>query len=197
MNTNTNMKMGECDRFRDCLIDYADEVLRDEEAARLEEHLGECGSCRGEVKALRRSLCLAQSVWQESTARTPRTTAPIPHSKRWSWSAAAVAGAAALVTLAVGIHRIETGTDIPAGKTGDPASAANDVALRDSGPTTEELDVETYIRRSEQSARLAASVRLLSAQPLAQHDAQRAQHYLRTTYGHVDTRVPNTESSDL
>ena len=50
----------------DLLIDYADGLLDPAESPQVTEHLETCLSCQRRIKALRESLALTHSIWQDN-----------------------------------------------------------------------------------------------------------------------------------
>jgi hypothetical protein len=55
-----------CKEFADRLVDYVDGELPEEQAQAVARHLAECNHCRQTAEALRRSLGLAQILWQDN-----------------------------------------------------------------------------------------------------------------------------------
>lgn len=174
---------GGCAEPRELLLDYADGELPPAEAARLQRHLAACEACRREVAALDRSLAMAQLIWTASADEKPPATA-LPREMRPWRIAAAAAGIAAVLMLMAGVYFATRPTE----NRQVIAAATERADLRGTVPTPDEaaiddLDIEAYIQRQEQSARLAASVQLLTAMPVDREDARRAERYLREVYG--------------
>ena len=59
-----------CKEFADRIVDYVDGELPQDEAQAVTRHLAECDGCRRTAEALRRSLGLAQVLWQDNLADT-------------------------------------------------------------------------------------------------------------------------------
>jgi hypothetical protein len=95
-----------------------------------------------------------------------------------------VAGIAAVVAVLVGGYlatRPAAERSFAVG-TREQADSRGDMPPADDVPLGA-LNIEALIQRQEQSARLAASVRFLTTLPVDREDAQRAERYLRETYG--------------
>jgi anti-sigma-K factor RskA len=174
---------GGCAEPGKLLVDYVDGGLPPAEAARVERHLTACDACRREVAALDRSLATAQSIWTAGADEKPPATA-LPREWRPWGIAAAAAGIAAVMMLMAGVYFATRPTE-------DGQIVADTTERTDSRGTQpspdeaalDDLDIEAYIQRQEQSARLAASVQLLTAMPVDREDARRAERYLREAYG--------------
>jgi hypothetical protein len=175
----------ECQALGELLVDYADAATSTADSIRVERHLAKCAACRAELAALRRSLCLLESVWADADVAVAPHARPRPLPvPRWRL-AAALGGVAAAVGLALGVYRAQRPADDPPpvmanaseGLAGDGQMAANEEK------TELDLDIDAYIQRNEQLARLAASVQILTSLPVEPEDAERAQRYLRDAYG--------------
>ena len=57
-----------CEEFADRIVDYVDGELPEDEAQTVAQHLAECEPCRRTAEALRRSLGLAQVLWNDNLA---------------------------------------------------------------------------------------------------------------------------------
>jgi hypothetical protein len=196
MNQTGNMST-DCESLSPLLVDYADAATSQADSARVERHLAGCAVCRTELAALRRSLCVLESVWVDADVAVAPHARPLPV-PRWRL-AAALAGVAAAVGLALGVYRAQRPADDPPpvmadaseGLAGDGQIAANEEK------TELDLDVDAYIQRNEQLARLAASVQILTSLPVEREDAERAQRYLRDAYGVDQASSKNGEFGKL
>lgn len=54
-----------CPDMEEKLVDLADDTLTPEEAGSVRDHLAQCPHCRATVEALRQSLEVARSIWQD------------------------------------------------------------------------------------------------------------------------------------
>jgi len=92
-----------CDNFAELLVDYADGCLSAEQSTRVADHLSECDHCRTLLDGLRRSLELAQVVWEDNLSQTTETIRiPAPgRTRRRSWPR--YAAAAILIVSAISI----------------------------------------------------------------------------------------------
>jgi anti-sigma factor RsiW len=80
------MNVTPCKEFADRIVDYVDGELPDTEAQAVSRHLAACESCRQTAEALRRSLGLAQVLWNDNLAEPVAVTGG--HSLRpWNWCA--------------------------------------------------------------------------------------------------------------
>jgi hypothetical protein len=84
----------------DLLIDYADKTLDSDESLRVANHLETCSDCRHKVKALRESLALTQTIWQDNLGQIKEVQIPITRRFPWKWIQIA---AAAVILLGVGL----------------------------------------------------------------------------------------------
>lgn len=89
------MNRESCHVTEELLVDFADDTLTREEAAKVKEHIEQCPPCRKTIEALRQSLQAAQIIWQDNT-RHGRATRALP-SHKWSY----VVAAAAVIALAI------------------------------------------------------------------------------------------------
>ena len=55
----------DCKEIAELLVDYADGELSADEAGRVAKHLQKCENCRNTFNALKKSLGLANEVWEE------------------------------------------------------------------------------------------------------------------------------------
>jgi anti-sigma factor RsiW len=58
-----------CEEFADRIVDYVDGELPGDEAHAVARHLAECERCQETAETLRRSLGLAQVLWQDNLAK--------------------------------------------------------------------------------------------------------------------------------
>ena len=170
-----------CDGFADLLIEFADEELSEGEARRVADHLAECPACQQELQLLRRSLDLAQSIWEQAAEDAPaRYVCNTESPGRRVRMAACVAASVAVVAAAFalwhpwrgGPHGVVEQTAQNGHKTTTPPPEAFD----------EEMDIEALIAREGRSARLAASAELLATQPGLERYHRQARRYLAETY---------------
>jgi predicted anti-sigma-YlaC factor YlaD len=92
------MKTG-CEEIRMLLVDYADGELSGAEGERVTAHLTECPACRELVEGLRKSLGLAEVVWNDNAAEVEKIAGGrIPRVRRVSWRRY-VAAAAGIVVI--------------------------------------------------------------------------------------------------
>jgi len=65
-----------CKDIEEVLVDYADGVLAPDESGRIAEHLAGCSGCRELLKALEKSLELAEVMWGDSAADVEKIAVP-------------------------------------------------------------------------------------------------------------------------
>jgi hypothetical protein len=117
-------------------------------------------------------------------------------SEAYKWLAA-LGGLAAAVVIAIGLYQTVPRADDPvvAASPDDRfASGSNSAALQ---VDVDKLDIEAFLRRQEQSARLATSARLLAAAPVDPQDAERARRYLREAYGIEQSSTMTSHANEL
>ena len=68
------MPVDGCISFRDSLVDFVDGELDGGELRRVSSHVDACADCAGRVAALRRSLVIAERVWDaDQSMQSPST----------------------------------------------------------------------------------------------------------------------------
>jgi hypothetical protein len=187
-----------CDEIGPLLVDYADAATSDADSIRVERHLAECAACRAELAALRRSLCLLESVWADADVAVAPHARPLPV-PRWRL-AAALGGVAAAMAVAIGVYRAERPADDPPpvmANASEGTTSNAQVAAVDATTDVDDLDIEAFIGRQEQSARLATSVQFLTSVPVDREDSERAQKYLRDAYGVGQAGSTNRGTGEL
>ena len=60
------MTQSRCRQITDLLVDYVDGRLSPAQSADIAEHLAECPQCQLKVEALKKSLALADLIWQDN-----------------------------------------------------------------------------------------------------------------------------------
>jgi predicted anti-sigma-YlaC factor YlaD len=93
-----------CKNIEEMLVDYADGQLSPDESNQVAEHLEKCEHCRKILKALNKSLVLAEAIWEDGLAETEDIRILIPGKLRlipWTRYAAAAAGIILLLTTSV------------------------------------------------------------------------------------------------
>jgi len=199
------MRRESCEEISAWLVDFADGELPEHERGRVETHVSHCAACRAELGRLRRSLELAQSVWQEAAAAVAAPCPPLAARDGSLMSLRRVAtvaacAAAVLVVLgtwllwrprggsevasvrqsgpAGGVEKSNGGASLPGGEKGSNGEASPAVGKA----RPEDLDVEAIIAREGRAARLAAAIALLATEPSLKEYRERAERYLREAY---------------
>ncbi len=151
------MNRDSCQITAELLVDFADDTLSDEEAARVHKHIEECPQCRATVEALKQSLGTAQAIWRDNACPASRArTLPLP------WRRYAAAAAAVLLAAGALMYR-------PARQ---PARA--------DAPTLAEI--EDRMTQSATAARLLATVDQLESQPSLRDVAESQYRYILVKY---------------
>jgi predicted anti-sigma-YlaC factor YlaD len=186
-----------CDTIRLLLVDYSDEVLPADQARQAADHLAECAPCREELHLLVHSLELAREVWNESATTKPlvvsqatikplavsRGIGPNSRSNRrpHTWIGWAAVASALVILVVLGQSMFSRSK--PSGVTPQPIELVKiNSSQNASVKSSEETDVMEYIAREDRSARLAASVQLLAAQPGLEQYKENTERYLKETY---------------
>jgi predicted anti-sigma-YlaC factor YlaD len=163
-----------CDVWREELVDYVDGELAAERGGGVAEHLRECADCRRRVEALRRSLGVAQALWNESEqciqpARARHLSRPARRRRMPLRFLAPALATAAAVLLALILWRGARPATKPAGP-GVARGLGTDAALA--------LEIE----RAGIGAQLLAAADLLAATPGGREIACAQYEYLRREY---------------
>jgi anti-sigma factor RsiW len=151
------MNRDSCRIIEELLVDFADDTLSCEEAARVRKHIEQCPQCRAMVEALKQSLGTAQAIWRDNAHEVSRARAFPSH--RWRYLAAA-----AVILLAVG-----TLAYWPSRRPAPPDA-----------PTLAEI--ENRMAQSATAARLLAIVDQLESQPSLRDVAESQYRYILAKY---------------
>jgi len=149
-----------CEDIREMLVDYADGRLSPEQSSEVTEHLETCENCRKLVEALRKSLELAEVVWEDGLIETEAVKIPVRQEIHWLRYAAVAASILIVVTTSIvwrGISR----------------------------PQKDELsfeEIERSIAESANAARLLAATELLADYPDAREIVEQQYRYIVKTY---------------
>ena len=147
-----------CQTVEAWLVDFADDTLPSDPAARVQAHLAQCPTCRATVEALHQSLAIAQTIWQD-TARDVGQSQP----RRLSlWHYGAVA-AAILLALSTLFYR-------PGGR---PQPAA---------PSPSLADIERQMIEAASAARLLVATEQMAAQPTLRDVAESQYRHIVEKY---------------
>jgi hypothetical protein len=187
-----------CDKIRLLLVDYSDGSLPADRARQMADHLAECALCREELRLLEHSLELAREVWNEaatgeSLADSQKITIrpelsglnirskPSAFRRQVAWISGAVAIIALIALTFIG--KAVFSPSKPLDDTTQSIALTNNNATQNTtAKPSVEMDAMEYIAREERSARLAASVELLAAQPGLEQYKENAERYLKETY---------------
>jgi anti-sigma factor RsiW len=172
-----------CESVYDLLVEYADGELPDREVALVETHLRDCIACRSELSRLRRSLEHVRAIWQESAGLEPVLEKSRTPRARRKLAVAALAGAAAVLVLAIAANwfRHSVRPSAPA-EMARSQSSGTDQRLSPAEPGVELQRIELSIAREARAARLGASSELLADQPALASYFIDADAYLAMAY---------------
>lgn len=169
-----------CDDVCDRLVDYADSELPDAESAEVAAHVAGCEHCRRQLAALRQSLALAQTIWNDNeadlaaVAPQPALRITRPHAaSRSRRRVAAVAAAAALLAI-VGLYHRTAHQNPPA------------IVQPSGSPIVRELELQ--ITRAGIAMQLLTAADILAEQPGGEEFACERYRYVAATY-------PDTEAA--
>lgn len=191
------MKEPTCSEITEALVDYADGELSAEAATTLRTHLAGCPLCRARLDALRRSLALAWTIWEENEqsvwagAQTPEPR----RSRTGLWAKTPSRGliaAGLAILIGAGLlrglgHRQVAQLNGPTTTSGHrPAAACDHAEALPTAPSLQEIEAE--IAAAGAAARLLAAADLLAAQAAGRDIACQRYHYILATY-------PNTPAA--
>jgi len=152
-----------CEDIQEMLVDYADGELSPGQSNEVAGHLEICENCRKLLKALQKSLDLANVVWEDGLRETEAVKKPArPKTRKIHWFryAAVAAGILIVVTTSVVWREI-------------------------SRPQKAELsfdEIERNISESANAARLLAATELLADYPDAKEIVEQQYRYIVKTY---------------
>ena len=159
-----------CEDIREMLVDYADGRLSPNDSNKVAEHLAKCEHCRETLKALRKSLELAEVVWEDGLSETKEIRAPIPRKirkVRWLRYAAIAAGILLVLTTSVFWRALVR-------------------------PAKKELTFAEIERKINESG--SAALLLAAAELLAEYTDDEA--FVKQQYRHIIEVYPNTTAAD-
>ena len=162
-----------CDQYEDKLVDYADGELPAHESAAVAEHLAACPHCREMVAALRRSIELAEVIWQAGEADLADVSVPTRQRPLWPRLRRPALAAASILVL-VGVSLIWRAAQPTAPAPGQDAATI--------------AEFERAIARAGAAMELFSAADYLAEQPGGQEIAQERFRYILTNY-------PETEAA--
>lgn len=207
-----------CETIELLLVEYLDGDLGGSESQRVADHIAQCPECQANADLLERSLAIAKRQWEEAVSDSPEVAhRAIERRGRKRLTVAVCAACAAVVMVGAVIvaasqsgrlvHRSEFHAEIREGQVPGSATAPSkdshepEVARNQSPRPADEspghADIDAMILREVQSARLAASARLLASQPGLEEFSDRAASYLSSAYGdHQSSAKPKPVVSE-
>ncbi|MHC4623961.1 MAG: zf-HC2 domain-containing protein [Planctomycetota bacterium] len=152
-----------CEQIEKLLVDYADGELPPRQSSKVGEHLTECEHCRATLKALQRSLDLADVIWKDGLAEIKTVgVAKARPARRFKWRRYAAIAASILIAAGISITwRAMIG----------PKETVPNIA-----------EIERTIQEAGRAARLLAAAELLTEYPDAQSIAKQQYRYIVETY---------------
>ena len=152
-----------CEQIAEMLVDYADGLLSQSKSGEVAKHLAKCEHCRNTLKALRKSLRLANVIWEDGLAETKTIPIPVPRkSERVRRRRYAAIAASILILVTTSI--IWRGF------------------VRPPEPEPTFAESERSIEQSASAARLLAATDLLAEYPDAQPIVKQQYRYIVETY---------------
>jgi hypothetical protein len=160
-----------CEEIFELLVDFTDGRLSPDESAEITEHLAKCPQCRENLKALEKSLKLANIIWEDAFADIEHVNiAAGQRIRKFQW--AKYAAVAAGILLVFSISALLRSFNKPA------------------EPQLTFAEIERQINDSGSAARLLAATELLAKHPDAKEIANTQYRYIIETY-------PQTNSSKM
>jgi anti-sigma factor RsiW len=157
-----------CEEVEQMLVDYGDGYLSPSESTEVSGHLAKCRRCREMLKALQRSLELADVIWQDGLAEVEAIRADISAKRRWAWQRYAAIAAGILVVLGVGL--LWRGPARPSRV--EPSFA----------------EIERTINEAGTAARLLAATERFADQPWAEA-------LVKSQYRYIVDKYPDTQAA--
>ncbi|MHC4575034.1 MAG: anti-sigma factor family protein [Planctomycetota bacterium] len=152
-----------CEQIEKLLVDYADGELPPRQSSKVTGHLAKCQRCRSTLKAVQRSLDLADVIWKDGLTEIKTVgIAKAPPVRRFKWRRYAAVAASILIAAGISIRwRMMT----------SPKEAVPNIA-----------EIERTIQEAGRAARLLAAAELLAEYPDAQSIAEQQYRYIVETY---------------
>ncbi|RKY07123.1 MAG: hypothetical protein DRP56_06290 [Planctomycetota bacterium] len=160
-----------CNEITELLVDYADEELSSVEANIVQEHVSECKQCRNTLDALRRSIGIANVIWEDGLSEISSFEIPVDRKvKKNSWIKYAAIAASVLIAISSLMMWIPNT---------QPQAKEAAVAMS---------EIEQRITDAGNAAQLFASAELLT-------EYSRCQSIVRKQYNYIIERYPETMSA--
>jgi anti-sigma factor RsiW len=152
-----------CEKISQMLVDFTDGNLSSKESNEVASHIAMCENCRRMTEALRKTLRLSKTIWEDNIADLEPIQVPVSRMKRKThWLC--YAGIAACILLAAAIY----------------------FASHESAEPVEEkvnfAEIERKINDSASAARLLAATELLAEYPDAKMIVEQQYHYIVEKY---------------
>jgi anti-sigma factor RsiW len=168
-----NNKSENCERIEDSLIDYADNLLSDDESSKVEEHLDICSNCQLKLEALDKSLRLTRIIFEDNLSQIEDIQLPAVKRTpiRWIRPAAAAAVVLFVAGLLIVFQTLQTA---PSEQTITASSIE---------------EIERQINQATIAAKLLATADLLTQDP-------ENQNIVQDQYFHIIETYPNTSAAE-
>ena len=152
-----------CEEIQDILVEYADGGLSPGQSREVEAHLETCENCRKMLEALRKSLELANVVWEDGLQEAEAIKSSVrPKTVKIHWFRYAAVAASILIVVTTSV-----------------------VWRSFNKPKETELsfeEIERRITESASAARLLAATELLVDYPDAKEIVEQQYRYIAETY---------------
>jgi hypothetical protein len=162
-----------CNRIEDRLIDYADNQLAADISVQITDHLAHCRNCRQKLNALKKSLALTQSIWQQNLSQIQDIEIPAARKSRPKLILPAAAAAAAIIITA-GLFLIP----------GTPTAPIEEIS-----PQVIMAQIERQINHAGIAAKHLAAAQQLKEYPDGETMVQNQYRYIVKSY-------PNTTAAE-
>lgn len=162
-----------CNRIEDRLIDYADNQLAADISVQITDHLAHCRNCRQKLNALKKSLALTQSIWQQNLSQIQDIEIPAAKKAMPKFILPAAAAAAAAIIITAGLFLIP----------GTPTAPTEEIS-----PEVIMAQIERQINHAGTAAKHLAAAQQLKIYPDGETMVQNQYRYIVKTY-------PNTTAA--
>jgi predicted anti-sigma-YlaC factor YlaD len=159
-----------CEEIFELLVDFTDGQLLPDESAEVTEHLAKCPQCRENLKALEKSLKLANIIWEDAlTDIEPVHIAHPQKVRKIQW--AKYAAVAASILLVFGISALLRSLNKPA------------------EPLPTFAEIERKINDEAAATKLLAAAYLLANQPNVKEIAKQQYNHIIEIYPQTNAAV--------
>ena len=167
------MKKRMCEEISEKLVAYADDELSADEAAEVSEHIADCQDCRNTVKALGKSLAIAQVIWQDSEAELAEIQLP-KSAKLRKRPYLRIAG------IAAGFILVIIGTFVWQLRPKPQTKVSEEITI---------AEIKHAVQRAGEAAQLLTAADLLAREPGGIEYARKQYQYVAESYPDLESGV--------